>query len=43
LRGVVGEMNNARRNLVKRAFDKLDKNRNGVVELDDIRGVYNAK
>ena len=28
---------------MKRAFDKLDKNRNGVVEIDDIKGVYNAK
>jgi Ca2+-binding EF-hand superfamily protein len=43
LRGVIGEMNQARKNLVKRAFDKLDKNGNGIVELDDIRGVYNAK
>ena len=43
LRGVVGEMNQPRRNLVKRAFDKLDRNKNGVVELDDIKGVYNAK
>lgn len=43
LRGVIGEMNQNRRNLVKKAFDKLDKNRNGIVELDDIKGVYNAK
>lgn len=43
LRGVIGEMNQTRRNLVKKAFDKLDKNRNGIIELDDIKGVYNAK
>lgn len=43
LRGVVGQMNPARKQLVKKAFDKLDKNKNGVVEIDDIRGVYNAK
>ena len=43
LRGVIGEMNAPRKALVKRAFEKLDKNKNGIVELDDIRGVYNAK
>jgi len=43
LRGVVGEMNNFRKELVKRAFEKLDTNRNGIVEVEDIRGVYNAK
>ena len=43
LRQVIGEMNQNRMRLVKRAFDKLDKNGNGIVELDDIRGVYNAK
>jgi len=43
LRGVVGEMNQFRKNLVKKAFDKLDANKNGVVEIDDIKGVYNAK
>lgn len=36
-------MNQSRRNLVKKAFDKLDKNRNGIVEVDDLKGVYNAK
>lgn len=43
LRGVIGEMNTNRKNFVKKAFDKLDKNRNGVVEFDDIKDVYNAK
>jgi len=28
---------------VKKAFDKLDKNKNGIVEIDDIKDVYNAK
>ena len=36
-------MNTPRKNLVKKAFDKLDRNKNGIVELDDIKGVYNAK
>jgi len=43
LRGVVGEMNPFRRNFVKKAFDKLDKNKNGFVEVDDIKDVYSAK
>jgi Ca2+-binding EF-hand superfamily protein len=42
LRGIVGEMNKKRRMIVKRCFDILDKNRNGAIELDDIRGTYNA-
>ena len=43
LRGVIGEMNPPRQKLVKRVFEKLDKNHNGVIEVDDIKGVYNAK
>jgi Ca2+-binding EF-hand superfamily protein len=39
---VRGVMNNARKQLVTQAFNKLDKNGNGIVELDDIKGVYNA-
>lgn len=37
-----GELNAARRALINQAFKKLDKNGNGIVELDDIKGVYNA-
>lgn len=43
LRGVVGEMNSARKALVKKAFIKIDRNGNGIVEVDDLKGVYNAK
>lgn len=43
MRSVVGEMNPFRKQLVRRAFEKLDKNSNGLIELDDIKGVYNAK
>lgn len=43
MRSVVGEMNSFRKALVKRAFDKLDRNGNGIIEIDDIKGVYNAK
>lgn len=42
LRIIRGDLNKNRLTLVKKAFDKLDRNRNGVVELDDIRDVYNA-
>ena len=43
LRGVIGEMNDRRRNIVLQAFKVFDKNQNGVVEKDDIRDNYNAK
>lgn len=29
--------------MVRKAFEKLDKNGNGIIELEDIKGVYNAK
>jgi len=43
MRSVVGEMNNNRKALVRRAFEKIDRNGNGIIELDDIKGTYNAK
>ena len=43
LRTVRGEMGPARKMLVQRVFSKLDRNSNGIVEIDDIKGVYNAK
>lgn len=43
MRSVVGEMTPLRKALVKRAFDKLDRNGNGIIEVDDIKAVYNAK
>jgi len=43
LRGVVGEMNQNRVALVRKAFEKIDRNGNGVVEVDDIKETYNAK
>lgn len=36
-------MNQNRVALVQRAYGKLDKNGNGVVELEDIKNIYNAK
>lgn len=35
-------MNQFRLNLVLSVFAKLDKNRNNLIEVDDILGVYNA-
>lgn len=43
MRSVVGEMNPYRKALVKKAFDKLDDNKNGMIELDDVKRFYNAK
>jgi len=28
---------------VKRAFDKLDRNSNGIIELDDVKNFYSGK
>ena len=36
-------LNEFRLNLILQAFDVLDKNGNGTIEMDDIAGVYNAK
>lgn len=43
LKGVVGEMNAYRKGLVKKAFVKLDRDGSGVVDIEDLRGVYSAK
>lgn len=37
------ELNPIRRELVTKAFRKLDKDESGVVDLKDLAGVYNAK
>jgi Ca2+-binding EF-hand superfamily protein len=36
-------MNDFRRNIAKKAFNILDKDRSGIIRLDDVRQVYNAK
>jgi len=43
LRGVVGEMNQFRKNLTDRAFQILDKDGSGIIEYNDLKGVYNGK
>lgn len=36
-------MNEFRKNLVDLAFQKLDKSGDGILSINDIKGVYNAK
>ena len=36
-------MSRARKDLVNKAFMKLDKTGDGVVTIDDLRGVYSVK
>ena len=43
LRHVAGEMNAIRKDYVIKAFKKIDKDGSGVLDIRDIRGVYNAK
>lgn len=43
LRSIRGPMNMARKKLVAQAFSKLDKDGNGWVDINDVRGVYTAK
>lgn len=40
---VTGELSQIRREIVIRAFKKLDRDNSGVVDMRDIEGVYNAK
>jgi Ca2+-binding EF-hand superfamily protein len=42
LRVIRGPMNKSRRALVERAYKVLDKNGNGIIDIEDIKGVYNA-
>jgi len=42
LRHVRGPMNERRRKLVLKAFNKLDKDHSGTLDINDIRGVYNC-
>lgn len=42
LRAIRGPMNNARKAVVAQAFKKLDKDGNGWIDINDVRGTYNA-
>lgn len=43
LRAVRGEMNNRRKKITLQAFDKLDSDKSGIIEINEIKGLYNAK
>ena len=43
LRGVIGEMNEFRMGLAKRAYKIMDTDGSGVIDINDLRGRYNAK
>jgi Ca2+-binding EF-hand superfamily protein len=43
IRAIRGPMNPMRKKIVLQAFKKLDKDGNGWVDINDIRGVYNAQ
>jgi Ca2+-binding EF-hand superfamily protein len=42
LRALRGPMNPQRKKIVMQAFGKLDRDGNGYVDINDIKGVYNA-
>ena len=42
LRMIRGPMNNTRKAIVMRAFDVMDKDGSGMIDINDIRGVYKA-
>jgi Ca2+-binding EF-hand superfamily protein len=42
VRGVRGPMNSFRKNIVMAAFKKIDKDGSGILDLNDIKGVYDA-
>jgi len=42
LRAIRGPMNAARKAIVMRCFNVMDKDGSGMIDIDDIRGVYTA-
>ncbi len=40
LRVVRGEMNQFRRNIVDKAFGKMDKTGNQIIDIEDLKGKY---
>ena len=38
-----GPMNPARKRIVGQAYNKLDKDKSGYIDINDIKGTYNAK
>jgi calcyphosin len=42
IRAIRGPMNMARKKIIAQAYKKLDKDGNGWIDIDDVRGVYNC-
>lgn len=42
IRSLRGPMNPSRKKFVAQAYNKLDKDRSGFIDINDIKGVYNA-
>lgn len=42
IRSLRGPMNPGRKKFVAQAYNKLDKDRSGYIDINDIKGVYNA-
>ena len=43
LMAIRGELNEGRRALIQKAFRSIDKDGNGYLDIEDIKGLYNAK
>lgn len=43
LSATVGQMNQYRKEIVKKCFDKFDRDGSGSIDMRDLEGVYNAK
>ncbi len=43
IRGIRGPMTPFRKKIVAQAYNKLDRDGNGFIEINDIKGVYSAK
>jgi calcyphosin len=42
IRSLRGPMNPARKKMVLQAYNKLDKDRSGFIDINDLKGVYNG-
>ena len=42
LMAIRGELNDFRRGIIEKAFRKIDKDGSGVIDIDDIKDIYNA-
>lgn len=40
---VAPDLNQFRKDLIQKAFTKLDRDGSGIVDIRDLQGVYNAK